>query len=238
MIGIVDWLAQEVAALDVDLRFGTFADPDSVASLNPDLVICATGGVPDTDWIDGDADLLSTWDVLGGPDLTGEVLLHDALGRNAALSAAEKLSATAAVEVTTPERMIGHGSGKIEAPIYLKTLYERGVAMTPDHHLVRAERYNGRVRAVLANTLTGAEQDRVVDHVVVERGTLPNDGLWRDLSAMARNQGITDLDALAAARPQPDQDGTGFTLYRIGDAVACRDIHAAIYDGLRLCKDL
>jgi len=27
-------------------------------------------------------------------------------------------------------------------------------------------------------------------------------------------------------------------LYRIGDAVAGRNIHAAIYDALRLCKDI
>jgi hypothetical protein len=28
-----------------------------------------------------------------------------------------------------------------------------------------------------------------------------------------------------------------FRLYRIGDAVASRDIHAVIFDALRLCKD-
>jgi hypothetical protein len=28
-----------------------------------------------------------------------------------------------------------------------------------------------------------------------------------------------------------------FRLYRIGDAVAARNVHAAIYDALRLCKD-
>jgi hypothetical protein len=26
-------------------------------------------------------------------------------------------------------------------------------------------------------------------------------------------------------------------LYRVGDCVSARDIHAAIYDSLRLCKD-
>ncbi len=28
-----------------------------------------------------------------------------------------------------------------------------------------------------------------------------------------------------------------FQLFRVGDAVASRNIHAAIYDSLRLCKD-
>ena len=42
------------------------------------------------------------------------------------------------------------------------------------------------------------------------------------------------------ARPQQEvrnEDGT-FELYRIGDAVASRNIHAAIYDALRLVKDV
>ena len=39
-------------------------------------------------------------------------------------------------------------------------------------------------------------------------------------------------------QPQPWPDGEGFALYRIGDATAGRNIHAAIYDALRLCKDL
>jgi N-methyl-L-proline demethylase len=30
----------------------------------------------------------------------------------------------------------------------------------------------------------------------------------------------------------------GYLLYRIGDAVSSRNIHAAIYDALRLCKNL
>ena len=30
----------------------------------------------------------------------------------------------------------------------------------------------------------------------------------------------------------------GYLLYRIGDAVSSRNIHAAIYDALRLCKSL
>jgi hypothetical protein len=29
-----------------------------------------------------------------------------------------------------------------------------------------------------------------------------------------------------------------FQRFRVGDAIASRNIHAAIYDSLRLCKDL
>ena len=35
----------------------------------------------------------------------------------------------------------------------------------------------------------------------------------------------------------PEKGEGSFVLYRIGDAVASRNIHAAIYDSLRLCKN-
>ena len=49
-----------------------------------------------------------------------------------------------------------------------------------------------------------------------------------------------DHDALVAGRPQgraTHPDGA-FQLFRIGDAVPARNAHAAIYDALRLVKDL
>jgi hypothetical protein len=76
--------------------------------------------------------------------------------------------------------------------------------------------------------------------VVIERGTLPVDDLYLALKPHSRNDGEVDLEALFAGRPQAiatNADGR-FQLFRIGDAVASRNIHAAIYDALRLCKDL
>ncbi|MDH5412336.1 MAG: NADH-dependent oxidase, partial [Alphaproteobacteria bacterium] len=51
------------------------------------------------------------------------------------------------------------------------------------------------------------------------------------------NLGEVDYRALIAVRPQEiaKNPGGGFQLFRIGDAVASRNIHAAIYDALRLC---
>lgn len=49
-----------------------------------------------------------------------------------------------------------------------------------------------------------------------------------------------DQDALLAMRPQQvhtNPDGR-YQLFRIGDAVTSRNIHAAIYDALRLCVAL
>ncbi|MCP4962542.1 MAG: hypothetical protein GY925_25130, partial [Actinomycetia bacterium] len=59
------------------------------------------------------------------------------------------------------------------------------------------------------------------------------------LKAESSNHGAVDYGALIDGRPQtlaPNPDGE-YQLFRIGDAVASRNIHAAIYDALRLVKD-
>jgi hypothetical protein len=83
-------------------------------------------------------------------------------------------------------------------------------------------------------------RERVVDQVVVNHGTRPLDEVYFDLKALSSNGGEVDYEALATGQAQalarnPDAP---FRLFRIGDAVAARNTHAAIYDALRLAKDL
>ena len=76
--------------------------------------------------------------------------------------------------------------------------------------------------------------------VVVEHGTLPVAELYFALKPGSRNGGEIDYAALLAGRPQAvvrNPEGT-YRLFRIGDAVASRNAHAAMLDALRLCKDL
>ena len=49
-----------------------------------------------------------------------------------------------------------------------------------------------------------------------------------------------EAKALIAGRPQAllNNPAGQYQLFRIGDAVAGRNIHAAIYDARRLCKDI
>ena len=71
-------------------------------------------------------------------------------------------------------------------------------------------------------------------------GTLPLDDLYFELKPLSRNLGEVDHDALIAGHPQTvtrNTDGA-FQLFRIGDAVSARNTHAAIYDALRLMKDV
>lgn len=66
---------------------------------------------------------------------------------------------------------------------------------------------------------------------------MPNDDIFHDLAARSANGGVTDLDALLAFEPQP-ASGNGFEVYLIGDALASRNVHAAIHDARRLCQAL
>jgi NADPH-dependent 2,4-dienoyl-CoA reductase/sulfur reductase-like enzyme len=157
------------------------------------------------------------------------------------MSAAERLAETgAALELVTPERIIAPDVGGTNYPAYLKAFHGHGVTITLNHRLKAVERDGNRLKAVLGNDYTGARQARLVDQVVVEHGTAPLDELYFALKPGSRNGGEIDYDALLAGRPQEitaNPDGR-YQLFRVGDAVASRNIHAAIYDSLRLCKDL
>ncbi|CAH2598960.1 putative N-methylproline demethylase [Rhodovastum atsumiense] len=236
--GIPRWLEGQVRRLGVDLHLGTEATEALVLAQAPDVVIIATGGTPNLGGIKG-ADLVaSTWDVLTGRlEPTGSVLLYDGMGQHNAASTAERMAQRGAlVELVTQDRMVGEEIGMTNQPVHLRELYRLGVVMTPNMVLFEVYREGNRLVAALRNTMTDAEEERLVDHVVVEQGTLPVDGLYHALREQSCNQGEIDSRALIAGQPQPR--GDGFALYRIGDAVAGRNIHAALYDALRLCKDL
>ena len=108
--------------------------------------------------------------------------------------------------------------------------------------------YIGADALCLQNPATGRE--RTMPHVVepsrgpkrtvvvVEHGTVPAAELFHALQARSGNRGRTDLDALARGAPQPLGPAGTFSLFRVGDAVASRNIHAALYDSLRICKNL
>jgi hypothetical protein len=141
------------------------------------------------------------------------------------------------VEICTPDRQVGRDLGGSSYPVYLGNLARAGVVLTPTTALAGVTRAGNRLAARLVHEYGGPEQTREVDLVVAECGTEPISDLFRALKPHAANAGVTDLAATLAAAPQP-LAGQGMRLYRVGDAVAGRDIHAALLDALRLCKDL
>ena len=75
---------------------------------------------------------------------------------------------------------------------------------------------------------------------MVEHGTLPLDEVYEALKPGSRNGGEVDHAALLSGRAQDvvRNAGSRYQLFRIGDAVSSRNIHAAVFDALRLAKDL
>ena len=241
LLGIARWLASEVEHLGVTMHFNRYAEAEDVLAEGPDVVVVATGGVPNVEWVEGAEHVVSVWDVLGGQVEPGaEVLVFDDHGDHQGPSVVDFLASRgSSVELATPDRMSAHEVGATNFPVYLRNFYSMGVRLTPDHRLRSVEREGNRLRALLRNEYSDAEEARVVDQVVVEHGTLPAAELFRALAPLARNGGTLDIEALIAGRAQeiashPDGE---FMLFRVGDAVASRNIHAAIYDSLRLCKE-
>jgi N-methyl-L-proline demethylase len=105
--GIIDWRLSECARMGVQVRFNVMADVADVLAERPDVVIIATGGIPNTSFLNVGADLVTTsWDILSGAVRPAEnVLLFDDNGAHAGLVAAEFLGqAGSRVEFATPER--------------------------------------------------------------------------------------------------------------------------------------
>ena len=238
MAGIADWLEAELGHLGVEVRFDTWADVETVLAEAPDIVIDATGGVPKAKAIPGGDLVLPSWDVLSSPPEAGRsVLIEDEVGGHQAVSLAEFLAGRGCtVEICTRDRLVGRELGGSSYPVYLGNLARAGVVLTTATSLAAVERSGNRLTAHLAHEYGGPPQRRDVDIVVAECGTEPVDDLFRALKPHAANRGVTDLAATLAGGPQPAPKG--MRLYKVGDAVAGRDIHAALLDALRLCKDL
>ncbi len=247
LIGIVDWRMQELAHHDVSFRFSHEAEAADVIAEAPDVVFVATGGVPNTSILEqGNALVVSTWDIMSGQVKPAEnVLLYDDSGGHAAMSAAELIAMSgSALEIVTPERFFAPEIGGLNHAAYARVFAERAVRITINSRVMAVHRERNRLKAVIGSDYSEQRSERVVDQVIVEHGTLPLADLYAELKPMSVNRGAVDYQALRDGRPQNGRRNPqeplrqSFRLIRIGDAVASRNIHAAIYDGIRYAKDL
>ncbi|MGE8941439.1 FAD-dependent oxidoreductase [Leptospira interrogans] len=238
LIGLVDWRRRELERLGVEVHLNRYAEISDVTAENPDVVIVATGGVPDLDWLAG-ADLCtSAWDVLGGTvPLASDVLVYDGTGRHPAPQVAELASQQGKrVELVSIDAQLAQELTYAERVIWKKRVYELGIPLQCDHALEKIERKGNRLVATFRNLVTEQAFEKSADQIVVEHGTIPVDQLYQEMRAGSSNDGVTDIDALLALQSQPHAFRKApFELHRIGDAVASRNVHAAVLDALRLC---
>jgi 2,4-dienoyl-CoA reductase-like NADH-dependent reductase (Old Yellow Enzyme family)/thioredoxin reductase len=240
LIGIVDWRLAELDHLGVTIRYDCWAEAGDVLELAPDVVVIATGGLPQNPPLaEGDGLVVSSWDILSGAVKPAEnVLLFDDNGGHQGMSAAEMIgNAGAKLELVSPERLFAPEMGGMNHVPYMRAFHERHVRVTINTRLIAVRREgNGLVATLGSDYAKGWTEDRHVDQVVVEHGTAANDELYHALKPHSKNGGAVDYESLVGGQgtlfPQVNAQGR-FDLFRIGDAVAARNIHAAIYDGIR-----
>ncbi|MEO0821505.1 MAG: FAD-dependent oxidoreductase [Pseudomonadota bacterium] len=246
MLGIVRWLHERCEALGVAFRFNCLAEPEDILSLAPDIVVLATGGLPQMATIPGAESHASTvWDALsGGISAEGRVLVYDETASQSGPTCAEHLAAAgAAVALVTPDRMIAEDVGVTNHAIHLRNLDEAGVEIRTDLRLVEVAPDGNRLLARFAHEYSARRLDEVFDRIVIDVGTVPDETLYEGLAAGAINAGQTDQDSLLAGRRQPSLDGVDgtagrYALFRIGDCVSARGMHAAALDAARLCQPI
>lgn len=243
MIGIIDWRMSQCEKHGVTFHFNSWAEADTIEAENPDVVIIATGGLPHTEVLSRGNDLVvSSWDIISGDVKPGtNVLVFDDAGDHAGLQAAECLAkAGAKVEIMTPDRSFAPEVMAMNLVPYMRALQKLDVTFTVTYRLEAVERSGNQIVAHVGSDYGGVSKQRCFDQIVINHGTIPLDELYFELKPHSSNLGEISHDQLITGEPQTilrNPEGK-FQLFRIGDAVAARNTHAAIYDGLRLAKDI
>ncbi|HSI39000.1 MAG TPA: NADH:flavin oxidoreductase [Xanthobacteraceae bacterium] len=243
ILGIIDWRLAECARLGVEIRYNVYAGEDEVLAETPDIVVVATGGLPDLSFLDAGDDLVTTsWDLLAGAARTADsVLVYDGNGAHPGMSVAEFVAESgAALEIVTPERTLGPDVGGTSYPAYFRAFSKADAKVSINLRLETVRRDGNELVASFHDEYGRRRVEKRAGQIVVDHGTLPLDELYFALKPGSSNLGEVDYDALLAGRPQTvlrNAEGR-YRLFRIGDAVASRNIHAAVYDALRLMKDV
>ncbi|HEY2620664.1 MAG TPA: FAD-dependent oxidoreductase, partial [Acetobacteraceae bacterium] len=181
LIGIIDWRMQRLEAAGVQPRFATFADAPDVLAEVPDVVILATGGVPNTAVLeDGNELVVSTWDILSGTVApASRVLVFDDNGGHPAMQTAELLAeAGSAVEIISPERYFAPEMGGMNHTLYAAAFHRHSVRITINARLLSVRREGNALSATIGSDHGPERFERLVDQVVVEHGTLPPTELY------------------------------------------------------------
>ena len=247
MAGIIRWLDMENKRLSVDRRVGVEADLETILNEHPNIVVLATGGRSNTEQVPGwgvaEGLAVSSWDILSEKVAPQKnVLLYDVMGTHAGFGTADFMASRGSqVEMVTPDVKISDDVGGTTLPIFYRRLYAQNIIPTPNYWLDRVYAEGDKKIAVLRNEYTEILEEREVDQVVIENGSIPNDALYWLLKARSVNHGQVDLSKLFAGEAQPALSQTlerdQFILYRVGDCISMHNLHGAIYDSLRLCKD-
>jgi len=210
---IADYLSKRVKKLGVKINLGHEATVNTVESVNPDVVIVATGCEPlrsfynirsfTEEYIKGiDQDnVVTVWDVLMQKKEIGiNVIIVDGEGHYRTLAVAEYLAVQGKkVRILAPTRvLISEAINTVDGPMMFRRLREHDIVFTP----------SAIVKEISGNrVITSTETIEGVDTVVWAIGCKTNDSLYFALKGKVKE------------------------LYRVGDCLAPRLIDSAIWEG-------
>ena len=243
MVGIIDWRLKACKKNNVKFYFDTFATKELILNENPDVIIIATGGLPNKDILEEGNELsCSAWDIISGiANIEDDVILFDDNGAYPGLQAAEIISNRGSnLEIITPERFFSPEIGGLNHVHYAKQFIDQDVTITINKRLKSIKKEGNRLSAIIGSDYSSKIEKKKTSQIVIEHGTTPNAVLYFELKSDSKNLGSIDYDSLINGKFKKiilNNDGKYF-LYRVGDAISSRNIHASIYDSLRICKDL
>jgi N-methyl-L-proline demethylase len=243
MMAIADWRLAQCEAKGVKFHYSTYAEAENVTALDPDVVVIATGGLAHTGNLrEGTEHVVTSWDIISGDVRPGSnVLIYDDAGDFAALQAAEIIAQTGAkVEIMTRDRTFSPEVMAMNLTPHMRALQKHDVTFTVTYLLEKVRAQGNQLVATIGSDYGGISKEKTYDQIVVNFGTLPNEDLYFSLKPLSSNLGAVDHQQLIFGKPQSlvkNPQGK-FQLFRIGDAVAARNTHAAIYDALRLVRYL
>lgn len=239
MMGIVDWRVAQCESNGVAIHYNSWATADMVTAETPDVVIVATGGLPSVETLGEGRDLvISAWDIISGDVKPGSnVLIYDDAGDHAGLQAAEIIAkAGGKVEIMTRDRSFAPEVMAMNLVPYMRELQKRDVTFTVTYLVEAVRRSGNQLLAIIGSDYGGIAKEQLHDQVIVNYGTKPSDELYFELKPLSANRGAVNYEKLINGKAQ--ESAAGFQLFRIGDAVAARNTHAAIYDANRLVRTI
>ena len=246
MMGIIDWRMQQCIKKNVKFNFNIIAEVQDVINENPDTIIIATGGMPNLELFETKKDLenvFTSWDIISGDvKLAENILIYDEAGDHTAMQSAEiAIEKGSTVEFMTPDRLISSEIMGMNLTPYLKNLQNKKITYSIAKRLIDVSIKGNKLNATIGSDYDeNFKNNSIYDQIFLNYGVKPLDELYFNLVSFSKNEGEVNYSKFIKGEIQNiiKNKNNKFNLYRIGDAVSSRNIHAAIYDALRLVINL
>ena len=246
MMGIIDWRMQQCIKKNVKFNFNIIAEAQDVINENPDTIIIATGGMPNLELFETKKDLdnvFTSWDIISGDvKLAENILIYDESGDHTAMQSAEiAIEKGSSVEFMTPDRLISSEIMGMNLTPYLKNLQNKKITYSIAKRLIDVSIKGNKLNATIGSDYDeNFKHSSTYDQIFLNYGVKPLDELYFNLVSFSKNAGEVNYTKFIKGEIQNiiKNKNNKFNLYRIGDAVSSRNIHAAIYDALRLVINL